>query len=96
LRDGRIFVEEKIEQMDRLTTHITSKGMLTSHEQVTVATQNSVMENIKPPAVRTPKSRGMYFNETRNDKKPTTKKWMTAQNFVRTMTRLRVLGNPTR
>jgi len=93
---SRRFVEEKIDQMDRLTIHLTSKDMLTSHEQATVAMQNSVMDNVKPPAVRTPKSRGIYFKEVENDEKPGRKKWMTAQNVVRTMARLRVLGNPTR
>ena len=92
---SRRFVEEKIDQVTRLTIHLTSKDMLNSHEQAKVAMQNSVMDNIKSPPVRTQKSRGMYFNETGNDQKETKKRWMTAQNVVR-MARLRVLGNPSR
>ena len=91
---SRTFAEEKIDQVTRLTIHLTSKDMLTSHEQAKVAIQNSVTENIKSPPSSIQKSRGMYFDETRDDKKETKKNWSTAKNVVRTMARLRVLGDP--
>ena len=86
---SRKIVDEKIDQITRLTKNLISKDMLTSHAQAIYAMQNSITDKLSP--VLTNKKHAKYFNEIENETISTKEKWKSTQNVVRMMARLRVV-----